>query len=1033
MNLKATEQLLKKHFSVVEMERIDKEGVFKCVKSHNQKPYKILYIDCKEDWLKSDFKLEEYQEKYLLKDFYESSNYLQWNNYFIFLGEKEKIESHRTLKSNIENDDIYTRKYVMSVDDLEEWLSSTEKVVAKESDLIQQNLASIWTEELRKNKLDCVFLDTNYNNGVPRFLSGDPITEQTRKSEKKHSSSEQVISSIEELKLTKYRPYPKEEIFNFGRVNLISGVNGTGKTSLLEAVELFLCGTTSRNEKTDYSNFKIKAIANNRSDLFEFKPNNTRLYKDRDTHWYNVPYHRGSISTHIGFNKYNFFNSDAAFELYHDQDGNDLREAFEKIILGERVNYIEKRLDGFFDRFNYKRKDLRKKINDWNKELKEENRTIKELSELDDSPEKFYDEFIKECQDNNWHLNLDLEQKQLLSQFEKDHLVATQILNSIIVSLIWMDGLSTNSVKAELKTYDRISKQIKTINKQSQDISKTLKKNEKNIKELKEISEVLSKLTAYYETSYLDTLLSLQDDISNTKKDIEKLKKIEESKEKIQISYLSKREGSILEYENEIQAQLDRLNNEKEDITERVSATKEGLELLDQIVSEIKSKGEQFLKHKPDSNECPLCNTTFEENELEKKIRKAHEGFKRSEVLEDALEKQNEVLEKLKEENKELENLSKIKEVGFRLFGEGYDKRSISELIKALDKNDEELSKLTKELNHQILIQEEFEEERLSKEEFLKLRNSLDEFEITIADKNELDKHLIKNSKQIDTKKGEAKTNKTKLDALKDEKEKLLSEIEFESDEKEELLKKRHQNLQECDHRIAELKEYIEFKSKKEFSILKDLLERLEELFKKAKAKLKEKEETKIILENSDQKIQSLKEKIKSETQKLDQAQKAVDVIQKIKKNYSKNDFSKKFFEANKEEIVEAYKLIHNPREFENIEFEDGEIRLLRTSSKKYEPITKISSGQRSALALSIFLALNKKLNNGPNLMLFDDPVTMVDDMNTLSLLDYLREIAINNNRQIFFATANDDLAYLFRKKFEFMSDESFKEFQLVR
>ena len=84
-------------------------------------------------------------------------------------------------------------------------------------------------------------------------------------------------------------------------------------------------------------------------------------------------------------------------------------------------------------------------------------------------------------------------------------------------------------------------------------------------------------------------------------------------------------------------------------------------------------------------------------------------------------------------------------------------------------------------------------------------------------------------------------------------------------------------------------------------------------------------------------------------------------------------------------------------------------------------------------MALSIFLALNKKLKHGPNQILFDDPVTYTDDLNILSFLDYLREMIIHENRQVVFATANQKLAGLFEKKFSFLGEAEFKTFHFER
>ena len=92
-----------------------------------------------------------------------------------------------------------------------------------------------------------------------------------------------------------------------------------------------------------------------------------------------------------------------------------------------------------------------------------------------------------------------------------------------------------------------------------------------------------------------------------------------------------------------------------------------------------------------------------------------------------------------------------------------------------------------------------------------------------------------------------------------------------------------------------------------------------------------------------------------------------------------------------------------------------------------------MSTGQRAAYALSLFLSMNKSLVAGPPVILMDDPIAHIDDLNILSFLDHLRDIAINGSRQIFLATADAKLAGLFRQKFRFMGEDGFREFKLAR
>ena len=204
-------------------------------------------------------------------------------------------------------------------------------------------------------------------------------------------------------------------------------------------------------------------------------------------------------------------------------------------------------------------------------------------------------------------------------------------------------------------------------------------------------------------------------------------------------------------------------------------------------------------------------------------------------------------------------------------------------------------------------------------------------------------------------------------------------------------------------------------------------------LFERYKELRKKRKENELRIKASNQKIEELQKKIKSNTPYRVNAKKAYDAIKDILENHSKTEFLKGFIEVNKNEIVDIFKAIHSPREFDDLLFQEGNLSLKRINSDINAELTEISTGQRAALALSVFLALNLKLKNGPNILLFDEPVTNIDDLNVLSFVDFLRELVINSDRQLFFATANENLSYLFKKKFGFLKDNDLKEFILER
>jgi DNA repair exonuclease SbcCD ATPase subunit len=117
------------------------------------------------------------------------------------------------------------------------------------------------------------------------------------------------------------------------------------------------------------------------------------------------------------------------------------------------------------------------------------------------------------------------------------------------------------------------------------------------------------------------------------------------------------------------------------------------------------------------------------------------------------------------------------------------------------------------------------------------------------------------------------------------------------------------------------------------------------------------------------------------------------------------------------DKLVTLFTRIHLPHEFSDVQF-NGEVKLKRQSGS-ISPVREISTGQRAALALSIFLSMNSSVSVRAPWLLFDDPIAHVDDLNILSFLDILRDLVFLGDRQVFFATANRRLADLFTRKFD--------------
>ncbi len=128
--------------------------------------------------------------------------------------------------------------------------------------------------------------------------------------------------------------------------------------------------------------------------------------------------------------------------------------------------------------------------------------------------------------------------------------------------------------------------------------------------------------------------------------------------------------------------------------------------------------------------------------------------------------------------------------------------------------------------------------------------------------------------------------------------------------------------------------------------------------------------------------------------------------------------------------INQLYTAIDPHPEFKRIKFEcnmEGDRPQLRISAVDLEAIDQVcptltfSSAQINVLALSIFLAqaLTTKDDNGEDVdcIFIDDPVQSVDSINSLSLIDLMRAICMQFDKQIIVSTHDENFHELLKKK----------------
>ncbi|OTF01900.1 AAA family ATPase [Halorubrum sp. SD683] len=167
-----------------------------------------------------------------------------------------------------------------------------------------------------------------------------------------------------------------------------------------------------------------------------------------------------------------------------------------------------------------------------------------------------------------------------------------------------------------------------------------------------------------------------------------------------------------------------------------------------------------------------------------------------------------------------------------------------------------------------------------------------------------------------------------------------------------------------------------------------------------------------------------LSDEIDTKTEEIDRLKERIEQLEKTR-DHLRETFAgveeslDKVLGEYTEIVTILFKVFQRPYDFKRVELTDDneELRVVRRKSGEVVGIDEMSSGQRTALVLAIFVTNNLAHDSAPPLMLLDEPFAHLDELNTLSFFNLVIELAVRGDRQIMFATANDNLASLLERK----------------
>lgn len=1003
-------------------------GVFRGVDRFDSREFAIRYFDLNDQLAATATSLKRYQEEVLSQRYFSTqvATDLRWSHYLYFItsdeGEVENRGQYERLKAAIESDREYARKQVVREGDLPALLakgSFTAPVGAMPVDL-----ATTWAHTLEQHGLGFI-LDDNITvpDAVRRIAAGSKDKAKRPVSVMELLPGEKKAASnfLKHLTIKGFRPHPEQKDHPLGRVNLIVGSNGVGKTSLLEAIEFGYCGRNRRSTELLAATSVTLELAGTPQKLTS-TTDPARL-RARHSNWYAKTELR-KISIQDSFGKFNFLDTDAAVNLSVSASSEQIGDDVTRLVLGAAAENLADRLRRVVANMGEELKGLlRENTTDKQLKLAAEGRlnVIKKAPKLSDS---LFLELLVALKHLGWV-------QSPVSKTDVTHL--RDLLNEAATTT---ELLRQSSVDVLQKSYESALQILNKLNKGADTATKLderakVAKIEQSKAERATHSAAQQVATAdsllpYARADFVRIYNQVQEKKDNLQAGISRLGLVANDVSVSAVDHLldQRVEAAVFTVMDRANELYRKLNSSRESL-QTLEKTQSNLTVLAQ---RLRATAQEILIRGSDPDHCPVCHTEFEDGQLLARMMTDVGPY----VSEHADSIQVEITS-TEVELAAIRSAQSTLEAMQAFLGEGIQSMTVREALAQIeqarnvlehDRKSLELAQNElKQLNAEGLSSEDLAE-RLLAAGFVELP-SLDELQVMLR----IQREALSSSQDA------SKSALQDSSEVQRECEALARQLSINLPESVEALAKIVQK--QCSELKAALGAHqvlssiLTIGSDRTADEIAINLAAAQQLVARMATAVEQENVHDTALEKEVKAVSNFTSKIEKSDTKIERLADAEGILEKLKQQSSGEELTNKVLSENAQEIARTFGNIHMPNEFE-LKVDDGTFTIVRRKTGAKVDLNQMSTGQRAAYALSLFLAMNGRLNSGPPVLLFDDPVAHVDDINVLSFLDHLRYLAISGTRQIFFATADTKLAGLFRHKFRFLGDD-FKELMLSR
>ena len=818
-----------------------------------------------------------------------------------------------------------------------------------------------------------------------------------------------------------FRKYPVQKTFNFGAVNLLLGVNGVGKTCLLEAIEYLFCGKTRRMGSVLPRTVVSGSLAKSKLILRTKTTTSKEQLRARHLVWYGKSEVR-TLTLHDSFSKFNFLDTDAAVRLSVDKSRDRIIKDLTQLLLGPEAAKALDRFGRVAGQLVEFKKKLETDIMIRDLRRSEAAARLQVLREAPRESDSLFSELLVGLRNAQWRqLPSDKSQTAQVSASVQSALANVAILRRTGAP-IPLDVTELDAVLRDLAaTEDIIDRLAKEAVARSLDDVRARHDLQQAAKQI-EALEALAPIVRAGVSSRYHELQSLERQLGE------------------QTAHLSEAEAAVggLTFDDTLRRKM--LSTAIAESTEaiggaekRVAAAKRALaafELnqthLSSLRQRLQSAARDILQRTGDERHCPLCQAEYSEADLDKRLEQLTHGLVAGES--DRLRTDLQTAEALHQQRLSEGTALRALE---RYVDAEPTTTSLGAAISRVTQAREVVSALVSKLNAVRDAVRGHEEKGWTIERLVELASTagIAGSEMSVGGVEAAQEALRNEQKglldTVNRLEGEAHggvERAAEIGVAYGLSHPTVADVAR-------VVSERRSAAEETRRAIMAIREHLNLATVSSISEVEAKLRDVRDLIVRLRtAVVKEQRDTEAI-ERDSKLVNDAVAEIEGLRVRLRRVDSADSVLEDLLSQQSERVLTETVLSENATKIASTFARIHAPNEFDLVV--NGGLSIVRRSGGNVD-LDEMSSGQRAAYALSLFLAMNERLTSGPRVLLLDDPVAHVDDINTLSLLDHLRDIALSGERQIFFATADSKIGALFGRKFRFLGD-SFVQVELAR